>query len=146
MAEYQIVSPRWNEDVVTQKRTLFHIPCDPGVELKIGDLLAIRSDEREEIRTVCAAIIEASRVRLVDSLTPIPGPAAAAALGDMARLNLIPDIDQARMADLVPAIDSYRRRWDTVNPDVPWASNPTVWRVVFRYLPEMTPPEYATTV
>jgi len=150
MAEYRIVFPRWNEDIATHKRTLVHIPCDPGVELKRGDVLTIlREDERSGMRV---EIIEAGRVRLVDSLTPLPGPAAAAALNDMARLNLMPRVDataaiiQARMADLEPAIASYRQRWETANPDVPWASNPTVWRVVFRYLPEMTPPEYATAV
>lgn len=52
----------------------------------------------------------------------------------MTRLNLMPPIDEARLADYEPAIAAYRQRWDTVNPDAPWESNPTVWRVVFRYL------------
>jgi len=132
MAEYRIVFPRWNEDIATHKRTLVHIPCDPGVELKPGDLLTIL--RRNEPSGMRVEIIEAGQVRLVDSLTPLPGPAAAAALDDMARLNLMPSVHHARMADFEPAIASYRQRWDAVNSDVPWASNPIVWRVIFRYL------------
>ena len=140
MAEYQIVFPRWNEDIATHKRTLVHIPCDPGIELKRGDVLTILPENGPSGMRV--EIIEAGQVRLVDSLTPLPGLGAAAALDDMARLNLMPGIDRARLDDFEPAIASYRQRWNTVNPDVPWTSNPTVWRVVFRYLP----PEYATAV
>jgi hypothetical protein len=133
------------EDIATHKRTLVHIPCDPGVEIKEGDQLIIlrRHSESRGIRT---EIVETGQVKLVDSLTPLPGATATAALDDMARLNLMPSIDQARIAEFAPAIAAYQNRWDDVNPDVPWASNPMVWRVVFRYLPEMAPPEYATAV
>jgi hypothetical protein len=136
MSEYRIVFPRWNEDIATHRRTLVHIPCDPGVDLKQGDQLIILR-RHSESRGIRVEIVETGQVKLVNSL---------ATDGDWIRLNLA-DRDDGFGSDAsrADAFLAYGGRWDDVNPDVPWASNPTVWRVVFRYLPEMTPPEYATS-
>lgn len=143
MVVYEVIMPRWAEDIVTRKRTLIHFACRPeDPVLNEGDSLQL-CDRDVELATnramIRVTVTSVSKVRLVESLTPHPGTAA---LDDMARLNLMPAIDHARMAACAPAFGVYRRRWNAVNPDALWESNPTVWRIVFRYLE--TPPEFST--
>lgn len=144
MVVYEVIMPRWEEDVVTRQRTLIHIVCQPSDPIvSEGDELHLITPPLDCVG-VRVTVTSVSKVRLVESLTPLPGPSAAAALDDMARLNLMPAIDQARMAEFATAIAAYRRRWNAVNPDAPWGSNPTVWRIVFRYLEQ--PPEFGLAV
>jgi len=136
MAEYKIVFPRWREDIASHMRTLAHIPCDPGVELKQGDQLVIlrRHSASEGIRV---EVVESGRVKLVDSLH---------ADGDWIRLNLADNDGGFRSdASRAAAFLAYSGRWNDINPDVPWTSNPMVWRIVFRYL-EDTPPEFSAAI
>lgn len=97
-----------------RRRTLVHLPSTPtDVEVRVGDTLITLPDHGSD-KGVLLEIVEVDHVLLCQ----FP-------LRDWALLNL-PDDNLG--------LDAYRARWDATNPDVPWETNPTVWRVVFRYL------------
>jgi hypothetical protein len=135
MTAYRIVFPRFGEDVLSKKRTLVHVPASPDVpNIWPGDRLLIVMNERDTAG-VAGEVIGVSMVKLVESPSPLLGRIAAMGFDDMVRLNLMP-------GEWASAVVAYRQRWDATNPDALWASNPTVWRIVFRYLDDSTPPEF----
>jgi hypothetical protein len=116
MAMYKLECPRWEEDIVSRRRTLIHLPSTPtDIEPRVGDSI-IAFPYRAPGPRVMIEIVEVSAVPLCES-----------SLGDWTLLNLPADDS---------GVQAYRTRWDATNPDLPWETNPIVWRVVFRYLHE----------
>lgn len=116
MAKYKLTFPRWKEDIVSMRRTLLHLPSTPNdVIPRVGDLI-ITVPELEAKEGVVVEVAEVSQALLGDDR-------------DWRLLNLAAEPGLRSVSER-----EYRARWDAVNPDVPWESNPTVWRIVFRYL------------
>jgi hypothetical protein len=107
---HEVRFPRFHDDVMSEKRTLFHSPIDTeasGVP-KVGDglrLLAAPNFPRCKIGN----LIDVRQVRLLDELG-----------ADLVKLCAG---DRAE----------YLARWDALHPDLPSADNPVVWRIEFRY-------------
>lgn len=127
MTRYVCPFPRLNEDVLTKKRTLFHLPscAFDGIPSPAPDdsmwILPIDDVGKSTVPVVASVVItSATQVHLADSMTED---------GDWLLLNL-PRGSSARDAESLLA---YSQRWDAANPDAPWATNPLVWRLEFRY-------------
>ena len=103
-----IVFTRWNEDIATERRTVLHLSMEV-VDFAVGDrLLVVPSPV---LRGKSATIVEVRRVRLVECL-----------------------VDDLPLLGLGPAdAEAYHTRWDRRNPQHPISSDPTIWRIVFRY-------------
>lgn len=124
MARYRVQVPRWIGDIVRRRRTLLHLPVAVEVpEIRPGDQLALTPPYDEEnpdcMLIVTTDVVEVSKVRLADILADHGD--------DWGRLNL-------GHLSHVEARFRYSQRWDAANPEVPWETNPLVWRVVFRYI------------
>jgi hypothetical protein len=116
-----IVFPRWSEDVATERRVLVHVPSDQSW-FAVGDSLVLVPSRHSFGKA--ATVVEVTRGQLVELLAD-----------DLPLLNLGPG-----------DVAAYSARWDRANPRHPIASDPTVWRVVFRYDPsprDGDPPEWS---
>jgi hypothetical protein len=115
---HEIHFPRFHEDVMSERRTLFHMPVDEqpwakGDELR---LLAAPNFPRCKIGT----LIDVRQVRLLDDLDAV--------------LVKLGAVDRAE----------YLARWDTLHPKLPSADDPMVWRIEFRYGGwDSDPPEWS---
>lgn len=105
MLRHEIRFPRYDEDIKTKKRTLFHWLTD---NIRVGDTLYLITDPRFP-RANFAKITKVTKVQLCD-LNP----------EDLVMLN-------------VEDAATYLARWDAVHPDNLSSSNPTVYRIEFEY-------------
>jgi hypothetical protein len=115
------VVPRWNEDIASERRTVLHLLTD-AAEFAVGDRLLVVPSA--VLRGKSATVVEAHRMRLVECL-----------VDDLPLLGLGPTDAEA-----------YYERWDRANPLHPLSSDPTIWRIVFRYDREdgrNDPPEWS---
>lgn len=122
---HEVRFPRFHDDVVTRRRTIFHMPVD-GKTWTVGEALRLAADQRCPPRTwnvpfMVGVLTDVRQVRLLAELD--------------ADLASISNVDRA----------AYLARWDTLHPALPSIADPIVWRIAFRYgeasdLPD--PPEW----
>src|SRR5690242_7179438 len=122
MAKYKLTFPRIEEDILSKKRTVVHLPCDSEELRRVtfgpGDIMLICA-EYAGPTVARITFADVMRCHIQDCIA-----------GDLALLNLPAD-----------GLDAYRVRWDAANPDTPFEGNPLVWRIVFHYLPDRRSPE-----
>lgn len=124
MTQYKIEFPRFGEDIASGRRTLVHLPALPDVpEIKQGDTMVI-VQRRENAFGIQVTVTSVSKVALDDSLVEDQ---------DWVLLNLAPPQGFRSSSARADALIAYSTRWDSTNPDAPWGSSPTVWRIVFSY-------------
>lgn len=128
MARYPntIFFPRWEEDIATRKRTLVHLPAGESCPT-VGDTVRITG---WHYARGLVLVTQVAQIRLWTTLNEDE---------DWALLNLprsSPALDEESLL-------TYSARWDGAHPDAPWKSNPLVWRVEFRYLPDPSPAEWS---
>jgi hypothetical protein len=110
-AVHEVRFPRYSEDVMSEKRTIFHVLGENAANrqpFSVGDglrLLAAPNFPRCKVAT----ITKVDRVQLcqIDD-------------DDLRRLN-------------VPDAATYLSCWDALHPEVPSIGNPEVWRIEFEY-------------
>ena len=103
--QHEIRFPRYAEDVLTKKRTLFHMPTGA---FAVGDGLSLCAAPNFP-RAAAAVITKVDQARLCDLTAE-----------DLVLLNV---------ADAA----FYLASWDTLYPELPSNSNPLVYRIEFRY-------------
>jgi hypothetical protein len=111
MIVHEVRFPRYSEDVMSEKRTLFHAldgNAANGQPFSVGDGLHLLAAPNFP-RCVVAVIKKVDRVQLC----PISG------------------LDQRCLN--VPDAATYLARWDALHPDAPSIGNPEVWRIEFEY-------------
>lgn len=105
---HEIRFPNYQDDIMSEKRTLFHNPVDDGHAWQVGDglrLIAHPSLPRCKIGT----LIDVRQVRLLAEL----------------------DVDLVKLG--VTERGEYLARWDALHPEFPFKDDPLVWRIEFRY-------------
>jgi hypothetical protein len=109
MACHSVVFPRFQEDVASKKRTLYHEPLGETGGLEVGDRLILTPHENfpRGVATVVTAI-------------------------DRVRLKELPEADLEKLA--VGSREEYLSRWDAAFPHESSSEDPQVWRIEFRYL------------
>jgi hypothetical protein len=124
MAKYKLTFPRIEEDILSKRRTVVHLPCDAEelrhITFRPGDIMSI-SAEYAGSTVARITFTDVTKCHIQDCVA-----------GDLTLLNLPSD-----------GLDSYRIRWDAANPDAPFEGNPLVWRIVFHYLSDRRSPEAA---
>ncbi len=106
MIVHEIRFPRFSDDVMSEKRTLFHMPVD-GQTWKVGDGL----------RLLAAPNFPRCKIGV---------------LTDVRQVQLLAELE-ADIERIVADRAEYLARWDAVHPDLPSADDPLVWRIEFRY-------------
>lgn len=116
MAHYPIVFPRYQEDVESKRRTLFHLPESDTGRPNVSDEMVITPHENFP-RGKAAVVTDVSLVELAS----------------------LPDADLEKLGGV--SREEYFQRWNALFPDNQLPSNPKVWRVEFSYgrLPSDTP-------
>ena len=104
---HEIQFPRYDADIRTEHRTLFHLPLDAD-PVAPGDGLLLRSSNSP--RCKLGVITDVRELRLRDELD--------ADLGALAATDR----------------DEYLARWDALHPELPSEDDPAMWRVAFRYV------------
>jgi hypothetical protein len=107
MRIHEVQFPRWFDDVMRERRTIFHVPPDAG-PYGVGDALRLLAHPNFP-RCKVGVLTSVRRVSLLAELDADLGGLCAA--------------DRAE----------YLARWDAVNPELPSADDPVVWRIEFRY-------------
>lgn len=112
--------PRYNEDINTRKRTLFHVLVD-NEEWAVGDDLRLGIANSNFLCIQVGVLTDVRQVHLLADLD-----------ADLAKLG---NVDR----------DMYLASWDQTHPDRLASSDPLVWRVEFRYVRELSqdPPEWS---
>ena len=105
--------PRWHEDIMMEKRTLFHAPIREAL-WKVGDSLRLLATPNFP-RCKIGCVTDVRQVQLLDAL-------------------------DADLVKLSTDRDDYLARWDALHPDAPSVGNPTVWRIEFQYGAWVTDP------
>lgn len=117
---HEVLFPRYDEDVIGERRTLFHALSD-GQEWRVGDRLRLLVQPNFP-RCKIGVLIDVRQVQLLDELD-----------ADITKLG---SVDRA----------AYLASWDKLHLDSPSCLNPTVWRIEFRYGKESDipdPPEWS---
>jgi hypothetical protein len=113
--------PRFHDDIMSERRTLFHVPLDEHV-WKTGDGL----------RLLSAPNFPRCKIGILTSVRQV-------------RLRAELDADFSKLAVMDP--DEYLARWDLLHPELPSSGNPGVWRIEFCYGPwevdPSDPPEWS---
>lgn len=119
---HEINFPRYHDDVMSERRTLFHMTVRSR-SFDVGDGLRLAVPNLPRCKV--AVVKKVDRV----PLCPISDD-------DLRRLN----VDDAA---------SYLARWDELHPEVPSSGNPEVWRIEFEYgmwKDSDDPPEWSLAV
>jgi hypothetical protein len=105
-----IVFPRFEEDIHTQNRTLFHLILKENDHPILKDhVLLLLVSHQAATRGVQAFVTSTAKVNLLE----------------------ISDEDLVKLGDITK--EEYFARWDVIHPDSLAASNPEVWRIEFKY-------------
>lgn len=114
-----IYFPRFNEDISTELRTLFHMPLG-GRVWKMGDMVRL---------TPTAVSLQDRGVYLEDKVAVVTDVRLVRLLAEL-------DVDLGKLAALDRA--EYLSRWDTLHPEWPSSGDPRAWRIEIRYTPEQS--------
>jgi hypothetical protein len=116
---HEVRFPNFHDDVMSEKRTLFHMPLD-GQIWKVGDGLRLMTVPNFP-RCKTGVVTDVRQVHLIAELDADLGKLCAA--------------DRAE----------YLARWDALHTDVPSEGDPLVWRIEFRYSvwADPEPPEWS---
>jgi hypothetical protein len=101
--------PRFHDDIMTERRTLFHVTIDEHV-WSIGDGL----------RLLAAPNFPRAKVGILTDVR-------------QARLRAELAADCSKLAVTDP--DEYLARWDALHLELPSSGDPVVWRIEFCYWP-----------
>lgn len=105
---HEIEFPRYRDDVMTQRRTLLHVPVDDHYPAwTVGDDLHLLAAPGYP-RCAVGVVTHVGQVRLLDGI-------------------------DADLPKLCAGRDEYLSRWDALHPDLSSARDPVVWRIEFRY-------------
>lgn len=120
---HEVHFPRYDTDVNSRKRTLFHMTVDEQT-WDVDDELRLIAHPNFP-RCACAILTNVRQVKLLAELE-----------GDLAKLG---EVNR----------ESYLASWDALHPELPSTSDPTVWRIEFRYSiadQQPDPPEWSLAV
>lgn len=105
-----IAFPRFEEDILTQNRTLFHLILKEDDHPILKDnVLLLLVDHQAAMRGIQAFVTSTTQVNLLE----------------------ISDEDLVKLGGITK--EEYFARWDAIHPDSLAASNPGVWRIEFKY-------------
>lgn len=103
---HEVQFPNYSATILSGRRSLFHMPID-DYAWAIGD----------ELRLVAARGYPRC---LVGVLT------------EVRQVHLLAELD-ADLVKLCADRDAYLANWDKIQPDLPSADDPWVWRIAFRF-------------
>lgn len=107
---HDVCFPFYDDDVMSGRRTLFHMPVGTRTEAWIvGDGLWLLSKPRSPRRKI-GVVVDARKLHLRTELVSADLPKLCA-----------------------PDIAAYLMRWDALHPELPSSIDPLVWRIEFRY-------------
>ena len=101
--------PRYEEDVLTHKRTLFHIPATAEVTPVVGSMIILLPEDSDPTKT----------------------PVIITHL-DKVLLENLPDEDLSLLA--VGSREDYFKRWEALHMANPLEISQEVWRIQFSYV------------
>ena len=104
---HDVYFPRYDDDVVSERRTLFHLPVGDRA-WTAGDSLRLLASPRFP-RCKTGVLIDVRQARLCSEI----------------------DADLAKLCAADRA--AYLASWDVLHPGLPSAADPTVLRIEFRY-------------
>jgi hypothetical protein len=107
---YIVIFPRYEEDVLTHKRTLFHLPLNTVNIPKLGSLTILIPEWFTNVLRASVVITHLSKVLLKD----------------------LPDEDLNLLA--VESREDYFKRWEVLHMANPLENPQEVWRIQFNYV------------
>src|SRR5512142_2134199 len=107
--EVILTFPYWERDILTKKRTLYHMPGDTVFVPTPGSLLRLFDSSDRWREGLYATVAQVSSYHFQD----------------------MSDEDLQKLC--VSSKREYAQRWDAMHPETPFADNPLVWRIEFSY-------------
>jgi hypothetical protein len=137
---HRIRFPRYVDDIVSERRTLFHMPV--GIVCSCSGDPADPDYTRSQRCKVHVWTV-GDEIRLLDPDSP---RCKIGVLIDVRQVRLLAvlDVDLTKLGQ--PERASYLASWDALHPDCRRSTDPVVWRIEFRYGIEedpKDPPEWS---